>query len=55
MSISLEIGIGHFNNENISFKLVFKNIPQRIDFRLSIQNFLNEEVDLDFFIKEIIA
>ena len=49
MCISFEIGIGHYNEKNISFESICKNIPKKIGSRSSIQNILNEAVRLKYF------
>ena len=52
MCISFEIGIGHYNEKNISFESICKNIPKKIGSRSSIQNILNEAVRLKYFLKK---
>ena len=52
LSISLEIGVAHFNDKSISFEIICKNIPKRIGSRSSIQNILKEAVLLGFFLKQ---
>ena len=52
LSISLEIGVAHFNDKSISFEIICKNIPKRIGSRSSVQNILKEAVLLGFFLKK---
>tara|TARA_Y100000741_G_scaffold49640_1_gene34137 strand:+ start:175 stop:552 length:378 start_codon:yes stop_codon:yes gene_type:complete len=52
-SICLEIGIGHFSNEHISFEKLCESIPKKFGSRSSIQTILNHGVSQKFFVKEI--
>lgn len=52
MSVSLEVGTGHFNDKFLSFEIICQNIPKKIASRSSIQGVLNEGVKLGYFIKK---
>ena len=52
-SICLEIGIGHFKNEHISFEKLCESIPKKFGSRSSIQSILNHGVCKNFFIVKI--
>lgn len=52
-TISLEVSVGHFKEEYISYEKICENIPKRFGSRSTIQTILNESVHNKFFIKEI--
>ena len=51
-AISLEVSIGHFNKDYISYEKICENIPKKFGSRSTIQTILNESIHLKFFIKE---
>ena len=51
-AISLEVSVGHFKEEYISYEKICENIPKRFGSRSTIQTILNESIHNKFFIKE---
>ena len=51
-SICLEVGIGTFNDDNVSYEKLCDTVPKKFGSRSTIQSILKEAVLLGYFIKD---